>query len=194
MKRIIIFCVLLGSLTAAAVAPAAAHIDNGPVYQTNASSDSATPGQSSNSMSRALDPNATVENYRLDNGTLVIRVRLDQSTTIYATEARPNQNGSSEVAVDRWVYLDPGTHTLRFDVFANDSVQATIYSQRGVEQYQRAIQISVGSTDTGVNSSIFTAVDLVVVGAAVAFVFTVALAWQVLRARLGLGRGGERVA
>jgi len=36
--------------------------------------------------------------------------------------------------------------------------------------------------------------DLAAVGIAVALVFTLAVAWQVLRARLGLGSGGERLA
>ena len=36
--------------------------------------------------------------------------------------------------------------------------------------------------------------DLAAVGIAVALVFTLAVAWQVLRARLGLGQGGERLA
>jgi hypothetical protein len=146
-------------------------------------------------MSRSLDPNATIENYRYEDGTLLIRVRLELQSTIYATESRASEgNGSREVAVQRWRFLDPGVHTLRFDSVANNSVSATIYTQRGITDYQRAIEIQTGSGSGGGGVGPFRTPDLVAVVITSAACFTVALIWQVLVARLGLGKGGERVA
>lgn len=197
MKRILIF-VLLGSCCFAFAAPAAAHgahpsasVEDGRAYQQAANN--STTSLENSSLSRSLDPYATIQNYRFQDGTLLIRVQLDRQTDIFATEVRPGQNGTSNVAVDRWRFLDAGIHTLRFDAVSNGTVTATVYSGRGIRNHQNAVQISAGSKQS-VSNPIYRRVDLVVVGITVALTFTIAAIWQVLRARLGLGSGGERVA
>lgn len=140
---------------------------------------------------QSLDRNASVVDYQLDDGVMTIEVVVTKQTSITATE-RADRDGAHAVRVESWDYLSPGRHELEVDTFDNQSASVLLYSDRGIED-GRAVEVSV-SDGTTLFARPFGWGELGAVGAAAIATIGVAVAWEAIKARLGLGEGGERLA
>ena len=121
---------------------------------------------------------------------MIVEVYLDRETTISATE-RVESEGAYNVRIQEYEYLSAGRHTLRFDTLSNKSASVLWFSQRGIRD-GRAAQLTIdkgGSIIEGVRAT-----DSVVAAIAVSLMLTLALAYEAVKVRFGLGEEGEQIA
>lgn len=137
----------------------------------------------------SLDDHAVIEDYRLSNGTMVVDVRLDRETTIYATET-VKQEGVHTTAFEQFRYLQPGSHSLEIDTIENESAAVLLYTGRGIEN-GRAKKINVNTVSDGLESRSY---DWALVGLVVLGTVSLWVLFEALKARLGVDQRGEKIA
>lgn len=167
------------SCIALLAAPAAAQQET-PTATANAS----LPDGSPDSVELVITENIALVSHTQQNGQMKLRFYSDNYETVTIAPAIPSGSESGTI--------ETSTHVLE----QNAITKVEVTTPGGVSMFtddQSIHYIRPSSSALG-SGQIWGSDDLMAVGFAVSLVFTLALAWQILRARLGLGHGGERVA
>lgn len=135
------------------------------------------------------DPALDIVQWRYTEGSFRITFRSDVPRRLTFSTISNSSQGQSEGSVS---YRNIGSGENTVTTAAPSGVvwiSTSVSTGNGKFVQLKAAESSSTTLPSGWGTD-----DLFAVGIAVALVFTLAVAWQVLRARLGLGQGGERLA
>lgn len=169
------------SCIALLAAPAAAQQET---PKTTATANASLPDGSPDSVELVITENIALVSYAQDDGQMKLRFYSDNYETVTIAPAIPSSSESGTI--------ETSTHVLEKNAITKVEVTTpggvTMFTDDQSIHYIRPSPSAFGSGQTWGSD------DLMAVGVGVSLVFTLALVWQIVRARLGLGQGGERIA